>query len=52
MDLNYLYQRYAVSLEMSKNAACDSSRIVHRQLADAYAVRIDQAKIHGSLSLA
>ena len=52
MDLNYLYQRYAVSLEMSKNAACDSSRIVHRQLANAYAAQIDQAKVHGSLSLA
>ena len=40
MDLNYLYQRYAVSLQMSENAACDSSRIVHRKLAEAYADRL------------
>ena len=49
MDLNYLYQRYAVSLRMSEDAACVSSRIVHRKLAEAYAVLIDQAKIHGTL---
>lgn len=48
MDLNYLYQRYAVSLQMSENAACNSSRIVHRQLAEAYAVQIAQAKVQGS----
>ncbi|MCL6697444.1 hypothetical protein LZ496_01405 [Sphingomonas sp. NSE70-1] len=50
MDLNYLYERYAVSLQMSESAACDSSRIVHRKLAEAYAAQIAQAKIHGSLS--
>jgi hypothetical protein len=48
MDLNYLYQRYAISLQMSENAACNSSRIVHRQLADAYRAQIAEAKIHGS----
>ena len=48
MDLNYLYQRYFISLQMSENAACDSSRIVHRKLAEAYAVQIAQAKIHGT----
>ena len=48
MDLNYLYQRYAISLQMSENAACDSSRIVHRKLAEAYAALIADAKIHGS----
>lgn len=50
MDLNYLYERYAVSLQMSKNAACDSSRIVHRKLAEAYASQIAQVRIRGSLS--
>ena len=49
MDLNYLYQRYAVSLRMSEDAACVSSRIVHRKLAVAYAARIRLARIHGTL---
>lgn len=49
MDLNYLYQRYAISLRMSEDAACSCSRIVHRKMAEAYATRIDLAKIHGSL---
>lgn len=49
MDLNYLYQRYAVSLRMSEDAACVSSRIVHRKMAEAYAARIRLAKIHGTL---
>lgn len=48
MDLNYLYQRYAISLQMSEDAACNSSRVVHRQLAEAYRAQIAQAKIHGS----
>lgn len=48
MDLNYLYQRYAISLQMSENAACGSSRIVHRKLAEAYAAQIAQAKTSGS----
>ena len=49
MDLNYLYQRYAISKQMSEAAACSSSRIVHRKLAEAYAEQIAQAKIHGSV---
>jgi beta-glucosidase/6-phospho-beta-glucosidase/beta-galactosidase len=52
MDLNYLYQRYAISLQMSENAACSSSRIVHRQMADAYRAQIAEAKIHGSAQAA
>jgi hypothetical protein len=52
MDLNYLYQRYAISLQMSENAACDSSRIVHSKLAEAYAAQIAEAKIHGSAQAA
>ncbi len=52
MDLNYLYQRYSVSLHMAENAACGSSRIVHRKLADGYAVRIADAKLQGSLAMA
>lgn len=48
MDLNYLYQRYCISLQMAENAACGSSRIVHRKLADGYAAQIAHAKIHGS----
>lgn len=49
MNLNYLYQRYAVSLRMSEDAACVSSRIVHRKMAEAYAAKIRLAKIHGTL---
>lgn len=49
MDLNYIYRRYAISLQMSENAACDSSRGVHRKLAEAYAAQIAQAKINGSV---
>jgi hypothetical protein len=48
MDLNYLYQRYSVSLHMAENAACTSSRIVHQKLAQGYAARIAEAKLHGS----
>lgn len=50
MDLNYLYQRHSVSLHMSKNAACDSSRIVHRKLAEGYWARIVEAKLNGTPS--
>ena len=49
MDLNYLYQRYAVSLRMAEDAACGPSRIAHRKMAEAYAVLIGQAKIHGAV---
>jgi len=48
MDLNYLYQRYSVSLHMAENAACTSSRIVHQKLAEGYATRIAEARTHGS----
>jgi len=49
MDLNYLYQRYSVSLHMAENAACNCSRIVHRKLADGYSARIAAAKLQGGL---
>jgi hypothetical protein len=45
MDLDYLYQRHAVSLQMSEDAACDCSRLVHRQLAAGYANKIADAKL-------
>lgn len=48
MDLNYLYQRYSVSLHMAENAACISSRIAHQQLAKGYAARIADARLHGT----
>ncbi|MDV3258511.1 MAG: hypothetical protein LOX97_12215 [Sphingomonas sp.] len=48
MDLNYLYQRYSVSLLMAETAACDSSRHAHRKLADGYAAQIAQAKAQGT----
>jgi hypothetical protein len=48
MDLNYLYERYSVSLHMAENAACDCSRIVHEKLADGYAVQIAAAKLQGT----
>jgi hypothetical protein len=49
MDINYLYQRYAISIRMSENAACVSSRIVHRKLAEAYRAQIAWAKTNGSM---
>jgi hypothetical protein len=52
MDLNYLYQRYSVSLHMAENAACTSSRIVHQKLAQGYAARIANAKVHGTALVA
>lgn len=48
MDLNYLYQRYSVSLHMAENAACTSSRMAHQKLAEGYAARIAEAKLYGS----
>ncbi len=48
MDLNYLYQRNAISLRQAENAACNASRIVHRKLADGYATQIGDAKLHGT----
>ena len=52
MDLNYLLQRYSVSLHMSENAACGCSRLAHRELADGYAAKIAQAKLHSRRSAA
>jgi hypothetical protein len=48
LDLNYLYLRYGVSLQMAKNAACNSSRIAHRNLAKGYAARIADARLNGT----
>jgi hypothetical protein len=43
MDLNYLYQRYFISLQMAESATCDGSRITHRKLADRYVAQIAEA---------
>ena len=51
MDLNYLYQRYSVSLHMAASAACDCSRLAHRKLAEGYAAQIAEAK-NGMLATA
>jgi hypothetical protein len=48
MDLNYLYQRYSVSLHMAEEAACICSRMVHQKLAAGYAARIAAAKLYGT----
>lgn len=45
MDLDYLYQRYLIALQMAEKAACDSSRITHHKLADGYAARIAEARL-------
>ena len=45
MDLNYFHYRQQVSDFMSENAACDCSRLVHRKMANAYALLIANAKI-------
>jgi hypothetical protein len=52
MDLNYLYQRHCVSLQMAEQAACDCSRMVHQRLAEGYAVLIEDAKVNGTPALA
>lgn len=52
MDLNYLYQRYSVSLHMADMAACSSSRIAHRKLAEGYAARIADARRNGTREVA
>ena len=51
MDLNYLYQRYAVALQMAEAAACSCSRIAHQKLAEGYAARITDAKLNGTPEL-
>lgn len=48
MDLNHIYQRYSVSLHMAKNAVNLNERAAHQKLADGYAARIAEAKVHGS----
>lgn len=48
MDLNHIYQRYSISLHMAKNAVSVNERTAHQKLADGYAARIADAKIHGS----
>lgn len=52
MDLNYLYERYFISLQLAESAACDSSRNVHRKLAEGYAARIADAKTNGTPTVA
>jgi hypothetical protein len=44
VDLNYLHHRQQVSVFMSDNAACASSRIVHRKMAEGYAALIAGAR--------
>ncbi len=44
MDLNYLYFRQQVSRFNADNAACENSRHVHKELADAYGSRIAAAR--------
>ena len=52
MDLNYINERYAMSLEMARNAACRSSELAHLALADGDAARIEDARSNGSAELA
>ena len=44
MDLDYLHRRQRVSLFMADNATTAAARRIHRELADAYASRIGEAK--------
>lgn len=44
MDLNGLYHRHQVSLDMSEHAAGESSRAAHLALAEGYASEIVGAK--------
>ena len=48
MDLNYLYQRYGIALQMAQDAACDLSRAAHEKMAEAYSAQIAAAKLHGT----
>jgi hypothetical protein len=45
MDLNYYHHRQQVSDFMSDNAACCCSRLVHRKMADGYALLIANARM-------
>ena len=44
MDLNYLYFRQQISRFNADNAACEHARRAHRELADAYGMRIAKAR--------
>jgi len=44
VDLNYLYQRHQVSLFLADNAVSEVTRRIHREFANAYALRIGAAK--------
>ena len=44
MDLNYLYYRQQVEVFLADNAACRSSRVAHRQLAQRYTKLIESKK--------
>ena len=48
MDLNYLYKRYGVSIQLAENAGCGCSRIAHQKLAEGYAAQIAEVKLHGT----
>jgi hypothetical protein len=44
MDLNYLYYRQQVEVFLADNAACLSSRVAHRDLAERYTKLIESRK--------
>lgn len=48
MDLNYIYERHAVSLRNAEQASCAPSRLAHHELAAGYARLIARAKLHGT----
>jgi hypothetical protein len=53
MDLNYLYQRYQISLFMAQNGSSAQVRRVHGEFAELYAARIAEARrSHASLRAA
>jgi hypothetical protein len=43
-DLNYLYERRQVSQFNADNALCDTSRRSHQDIADAYDLKIAEAR--------
>lgn len=50
MDLNYIYERHAVSLRNEEQATSAPSRRAHHELAAGYARLIARAKVHGTRS--
>lgn len=44
MDLNYLYQRYQVSLFMAEHGSSDQVRRIHDEFVGLYAARIAEAR--------